>query len=97
MQSESEMLAPVFVFGARRLGRMGPLGLAFTAYRLWRRLSPQQKQAIRGHATRLVGTMRNRSSGLRRPTPNGPGGIGEAGARDDVVPAAGAGRESDAA
>jgi hypothetical protein len=37
----------MFLFGLRRFGRLGPLGLAYTAYRLWRRLSPQQRQAVR--------------------------------------------------
>jgi hypothetical protein len=50
----------MFLFGARRFGRMGPLGLALTGYQLWKRLSPQQKQAIRGHATQFGDRIRNR-------------------------------------
>ena len=41
----------MFLFAARRFGRMGPLGIAYTGYRLWRRLSPQQKQALRARPT----------------------------------------------
>lgn len=37
----------MFLFRFARFGRMGPLGMAFMAYRMWRRLSPQQKAAIR--------------------------------------------------
>ena len=45
----------MFSFGARRLG---PLGLAFTAFRLWRRLSPAQKAAMRDRGRRLVANVR---------------------------------------
>jgi hypothetical protein len=68
----------MFLFGLRRF-RMGPLGLAFTGYQLWRRLSPQQKQALRARATQLGGSIRRRPSD-RKPAANGPGGIGEAAA-----------------
>jgi len=48
----------MFLFGARRFGRMGPLGLAYTGYRLWRRLSPEQKRAIKARASNLTGRLR---------------------------------------
>jgi hypothetical protein len=44
----------MFLFGPRRFGRMGPLGIAFSAYQLWRRLSPQQKQSLRSKVTAVV-------------------------------------------
>jgi hypothetical protein len=78
----------MFLFGARRFGRMGPLGLAYTGYQLWRRLSPQQKQALKSRATQFGLSMRRRSSGLRPPRTNGPGGIGESAVRDQVSTAA---------
>jgi hypothetical protein len=78
----------MFLFGMRRFGRMGPLGLLFTAYRLWRRLSPQQKQALRAHGARLGRNMRRRGSDFRSRRTNGPGGIGESGLRDQTAPVA---------
>jgi hypothetical protein len=40
-------------------GSVGPLGMAFAAYRFWRRLSPQQRQQaagrVRNFSTRLRG------------------------------------------
>jgi len=50
----------MFLFVARRFGRFGPLGFAYTGYQLWRRLSPQQKQALRAHAAAVVERARNR-------------------------------------
>jgi hypothetical protein len=47
-------------FGARRFGRMGPLSLAFAGYRMWQRLSPQQKQAVRARATQVAAQLRSR-------------------------------------
>lgn len=44
----------MFLFGTRRFGRIGPLGIAYTGYRLWRRLSPEQKQALRARAVALA-------------------------------------------
>jgi hypothetical protein len=52
----------MFLFGARRFGRLGPLGIAYTGYRLWRRLSPEQKQALRARALALS----ERARGTRR-------------------------------
>jgi len=54
-------------FGARRFGRMGPLGLAYTGYQLWKRLSPQQKQAVTSSATQLAGRLRS-ARPAQRPT-----------------------------
>jgi hypothetical protein len=45
----------VFLFGSRRFTRLGPLGLAFGAFQLWRRLSPAQKAAIQSRAQGLLG------------------------------------------
>lgn len=53
----------MFLFRLGRVGRMGPMGLAFTAYQLWRRLSPQQKAAIRSRAGLLVRRVRDRGEG----------------------------------
>jgi hypothetical protein len=51
---------------ARRFGRLGPLGIAYTGYRLWRRLSPEQKQALRARALALS----ERARGMRRNATN---------------------------
>jgi hypothetical protein len=37
---------------------MGPLGIAFTGYQLWRRLSPQQRATIRARSGGLLTRMR---------------------------------------
>jgi hypothetical protein len=50
----------MFLFRLRRFGRLGPLGLAYTAYRLWRRLTPAQKATLRGHASGVAGRVRGR-------------------------------------
>jgi hypothetical protein len=50
----------VFFLGTRKFG---PLGMAYTGYRMWRRLSPQQKAMLRGHA----GTLAGRVLAARRP------------------------------
>ncbi|HET7136758.1 MAG TPA: hypothetical protein VFI04_00240 [Gaiellaceae bacterium] len=58
----------MFLLRVGRFGRIGPLGLAYTGYRMWRRLSPQQKAAIRRRVGGVAGRVRRgRSSG-------GPGG-----------------------
>jgi hypothetical protein len=51
----------MFLFRARRFG-FGPLGLAYAAYRLWRRLTPHQRAAIRTRAGSLLGRARAASS-----------------------------------
>ena len=52
----------MFLFGGvRRFRGMGPLGVAFMGYRLWRRLSVQQKSAIRQRAGSAVSKLRHRS------------------------------------
>ena len=56
----------MFLFGMRRFGRMGPLGLAYTGYQMWRRLSPQQKQAIRQRVGGLAQSARQ-ANARRRP------------------------------
>lgn len=43
-----------------RLGRIRPLGIAYAGYQLWRRLSPQQKQAIKTRAGNLATQIRGR-------------------------------------
>ena len=49
----------MFLFGgARRFRGIGPLGLALMGYQLWRRLSAQQKSAIREHAGSAVRKLR---------------------------------------
>jgi hypothetical protein len=46
-------------------GRAGPLGLALTAYELWRRLPPKQRQqalkALRKHGPKLASQIAQRS------------------------------------
>ena len=56
----------MFLFGARRFGRMGPIGIADAGYRLWRRLSPEQKHALRARALAIV--HRARAGRGARPT-----------------------------
>jgi hypothetical protein len=48
----------VFLFRVGRFGRLGPWWFAFLAYRMWRRLSPQQKAAIRARVGGVVGQVR---------------------------------------
>jgi hypothetical protein len=50
----------MFLFRASRFARMGPVGVAFAGYELWRRLSPQQRQAIRARAAVVAGGVRSR-------------------------------------
>lgn len=45
---------------------MGPLGLAYTAYQLWRRLSPEQKQRIRAGAVNVARRARGRVAASSR-------------------------------
>ena len=53
----------MFLFGGvRRFRGIGPLGVAFMGYRLWRRLSVQQKTAIREGAGGDVGRLRRSTS-----------------------------------
>ena len=47
-----------WMFLSRLFRPFGPLGLAFMAYRLWRRLSPQQKAALKERVRRLTTRMR---------------------------------------
>ena len=52
------------------LRRAGPLGLALTAYDIWRRLPPKQRQQVlkvaRKHGPRIAARMVNRASRRRR-------------------------------
>lgn len=48
----------MFLFGFRRFGRLGPLGVAYAGYRLWRRLSPAQKQALRARTVAIAERVR---------------------------------------
>jgi len=48
----------MFIFG-RGYRRIGPLGIAFAAYRAWRRLSPTQRQQIKQRARTLTGHLRS--------------------------------------
>ncbi len=50
--------AYVFLFGLRRFGRLGPMGLAYTGLQMWRRLFPQQKQAVRMRAGQAAQNVR---------------------------------------
>jgi hypothetical protein len=45
-----------------RAARMGPLGVAVTAYTLWRRLSPKDQERVRRQASLLVKRVRSRAS-----------------------------------
>jgi len=83
----------MFFFGARRFGRMGPLGIAYTAYRLWRRLSPAQKQALRARAAALTGEARSRFGTFGASRPHGtpaapqPQPLPNAGSSEERAPA----------
>lgn len=44
----------------------GPVGLAFTAYRYWRRLSPQRKAELKERARRLTRLAVNRVTALKQ-------------------------------
>jgi acyl-CoA reductase-like NAD-dependent aldehyde dehydrogenase len=55
----------MFLFRARRFG-FGPLGLVYAAYRVWRRLTPQQRAAIGARAGSLL--RRARGASAARPT-----------------------------
>lgn len=46
-------------FGARRFG---PLGLAYTAYRVWKRLSPAQKAALKQRGLSAMEALRGKSA-----------------------------------
>ena len=59
-----EVARPVLFFR-----RLGPLGLALTAYRLWRRLSPSQKAAIRRRGERLFAGVRGERLAAVPPDP----------------------------
>jgi hypothetical protein len=50
----------MFLLRLSRLGRIGPVGIAFTAFQLWRRLSPQQRAALRARASSVVVEARGR-------------------------------------
>jgi len=52
----------MFLLRGSKFGRLGPLGIAFTGYRLWQRLSPSQKVALRSRAQGLVGGLGSRKS-----------------------------------
>jgi hypothetical protein len=56
----------VFLFRVGRFGRMGPLGMAFMGYQMWRRLSPQHKAAIGKRVSAIAGQIR-RGRDARRP------------------------------
>jgi hypothetical protein len=58
----------VFLFRLGRLGRMGPLGIAFTGYQLWRRLSPQQRAALKQRGSGFVAQAKKRRAGGPRLT-----------------------------
>lgn len=53
------------------LRRMGPVGLALTAYDLWRRLPPKQRKqvltAARRHGPRIAAKVAERAARRRRP------------------------------
>jgi hypothetical protein len=50
--------------------RVGPVGVALTAYDIWRRLPPKQRQQVlnvaRKHGPRIAAQMVNRASRSRR-------------------------------
>lgn len=58
----------MFLFGLRRLGRTSPLGLALTGYQLWRRLSPEQKRAVKRRAQRVAQQVAQQVGDRRRGT-----------------------------
>ncbi len=52
----------MFLLRGSKFGRLGPLGIAFTGYGLWQRLSPSQKLALRSKAQGLVGGLAGRKA-----------------------------------
>jgi hypothetical protein len=78
----------VFLFRAGRFGRMGPLGMAFMGYRVWRRLSPQQKASIRQRVSDVAGHVSPGSS-APRPVAGAPSTmsrVGSATAPNEEIP-----------
>jgi hypothetical protein len=59
----------MFFLRGSKLGRLGPLGIALTGYRLWQRLSPSQKAAFHSRAQGLVGSLRGGGKEAPAPTP----------------------------
>jgi hypothetical protein len=76
----------VFLFRIGRFGRLGPLGMVFMAYRLWRRLSPRQKEALRGHARNLVTQVRQARAPRAASTPSTMARVGSATAPEEEIP-----------
>jgi len=66
----------MFRFARKQYTRLGPLGVGFAVYRLWRRLSPEQRAVLPAHARRIVARLRapgatevaHRSPGTTRAT-----------------------------
>jgi hypothetical protein len=56
------------MFKRWRYRRIGPLGIAFGAYRAWRRLSPTQKEQIKRYARTLHSRLRPRPSEAPEPS-----------------------------
>ncbi|MDX6414286.1 MAG: hypothetical protein QOH23_1696 [Gaiellaceae bacterium] len=52
----------MFFLRGSKFGRLGPLGMAFTGYQLWQRLSPSQRAALRSRAQGLVGGLGSRKA-----------------------------------
>jgi hypothetical protein len=74
-----------------RVGRLGPLWVLLVAYRLWRRLSPEQKAAIGRRVARGAGRpMRGGSaSGRTADAPSTMARVGSATAPDEEIPPSG--------
>ena len=57
----------------RLTGRAGPLGLALTAYEVWRRLPPKQRQqmlkAMRKHGPKVATAVAARAARAAKPKP----------------------------
>lgn len=73
------------LFRLGRFGRMTPLGLALTGYRVWRRLSPQQKAAIRRRVRGVTGRARRGGSAREPVTAATMSRVGSATAPDEEI------------
>jgi hypothetical protein len=72
------------------MGRIGPLGIAFMGYRLWRRLSPRQKAAIRHRISTLVPRAKQGAAGSEKAAaPSTMSRVGTATAPNEEIPLSG--------
>jgi hypothetical protein len=78
----------MFLLRLSRLGRLGPVGIALTAFQLWQRLSPQRRAAVRARMSELVTQARRRRTARtwREPRPSTASQVGAATASPEENP-----------